>query len=883
MRTVTPEFKQRIMNDSRDLKMKAIFNGHQEIDGHYLKNVTIHEVSNGIETLTIGSLCTNSINIQMYNPQNIPFINSSVEVFIGMKINKDIEWINMGTFFISEIHKENDYEVTLEGYDISTLLNADYLPQIDYPAPLKSVVEDICQQCHITLKKDVYDDFIIDTPQEVSCKDMICYMAALMGKNVRINRENQLEFFWYQDNDYCIDDSMIFIDQYKNTNSLLTISSLTSGTEENVMNCGSGYGITFMNPYMTQERLEKLFPLFNGLTYQPCELKWRGDPSLEVSDILKVKEQNILIMENTIVFDGGMSSTIECRGQNEKEVAMSQSPTDIKLKKIYHTLLQSYKDITENILGHQGGYYHIDIDDNGYPIGWTIMNTPTLRADTHLWKMSMGGFGYSEDGGKTLKNFAFDLDGNFSANVINTGILKGDEFDLNLETGSIFIGERDSQGEIVHPVFSYDKEKGLYIQAISEIKNEVNVIKNKIHVDILSNFVNNQTFDEQPRHYYPDYTTNPLKLTAVIKDTLQDIVAEGKVVWKRKGASEQDYSDLLIGEMSENNVLTIHHNLEESVEYIAYVTVMTKEQVELTAEARLTINLNTLNETKINGEICSIEASSTAFIEKEGNYSPGNISLIPHFMNCYFDLWSFSTDMGLNYTQIEPKVISLDDTSHIYETNVSGMTFNSETNELLIAYDCECFNISNIVVFKLKGDVEDANNTFALTKESDIATQVNQIVTDMNELSQQYHSIIQDLDTMNGTITTKVEGMESKYNGDIEEINKKLTTVIQTSESIEEQFQTLKEIIDENGSDLQTITTYIRKTAKGIEVGELEANVKTLMGTSYFAILFNDEEVMKLEQNLLTIERIKALSVFQLGNAIFTTKDYGFDITWGGE
>lgn len=125
--------------------------------------------------------------------------------------------------------------------------------------------------------------------------------------------------------------------------------------------------------------------------------------------------------------------------------------------------------------------------------------------------------------------------------------------------------------------------------------------------------------------------------------------------------------------------------------------------------------------------------------------------------------------------------------------------------------------------------------------------------------------------------------METKYNGNIEEINKKLTTVIQTSESIEEQYQTLKEIIDENGSDLQTITTYIRKTAKGIEVGELEANVKTLMAPSYFAILFNDEEVMKLEQNLLTIERIKALSVFQLGDAIFTTKANGFDITWGGQ
>ena len=116
----------------------------------------------------------------------------------------------------------------------------------------------------------------------------------------------------------------------------------------------------------------------------------------------------------------------------------------------------------------------------------------------------------------------------------------------------------------------------------------------------------------------------------------------------------------------------------------------------------------------------------------------------------------------------------------------------------------------------------------------------------------------------------------------MQEINKQLTQIVQTSHSIEEQFQTLKKTVDSNGEDLQTITTYIRKTAKGIEVGELDANVKTLMGTSYFAILFNDEEVMKLEQNLLTIDRIKSRLSFELGQAIFTVKDYGFDMTWGG-
>jgi len=496
----------------------------------------------------------------------------------------------------------------------------------------------------------------------------------------------------------------------------------------------------------------------------------------------------------------------------------------------------------------------------------------------------MGGFGYSEDGGKTFKNIAFDLNGNFSANVINTGILIGDEFELNLETGSILIGERDSQGKIVNPVFSYDKNKGLYIKAISELKNEVNRIQNTIHVSLQSNFVNNQTFDEQSHHYYPDYTITPLKITAIVKDTLQNEVVNASISWKRKGQNDKDYGDLILGENANHEVLTIQHNLEESVEYIAYATVKTIDQVELKAEGQMTINLNTLNETKIVGEMCSIEASAHAFIEEENNYNPGNISLTPHFFNCHYDLWSISTDLGLSYINIEPTASPIDEeNSHIFETNILGITFNDDTKELIIIPECECFNYSNIIVFKLKGDVEDANDTIAITKENDIATQVQQIITDINQLSKQYNNVVQELDSVNGTMTSKVENIESKYNGNIEEINKKLTSVIQTSESIEEQYQTLKEIVNENGSDLQTITTYIRKTAKGIEVGELGANIKTLMATNHFAILFGGEEAMKLEHNLLTIKGINALSKIQLGNVILASKDYGFDISWGGK
>lgn len=480
----TQEYKDTILSHHRQMKMKVIVNGRQEIDGHYLKNVVIHEVSNGSDNLTIGSICSHSIKMNLFDSGDIIYDNASVDVFIGLELTDIMEWVPMGRFIIHEVNRENQYEVTLEGFDNTSLLNVDYIPNITYPALLKDVVEDITSQCHLQMKEIDLEDITIDVPLEVTCKEMLSYMASLMGKNARMNRSNQLEFFWYEDSQYIIQLEDQFELGYKKTNQELKITSLTSGSEENTLVSGSGYGITFANPYMTQERLDSLFERLNGFSYTPCTLKWRGDPAIEVGDILYAQEtinQNnrLIIMDNTITFDGGMSSSIESKGQNEKEVAMSKSPTEIKLKKLYNTLIESYKNTTETILGHKGGHYIIDTDEDGYPSGWTIMDTPTLRDDTHLWKMSMGGFGFSDDGGKTFKNFAFDLDGNFTANAITTGVLTGEKFELDLENGTILIGERNEEGVIDDPYLKFDDEI-FYVKGISEVEGRVHVLESSV-------------------------------------------------------------------------------------------------------------------------------------------------------------------------------------------------------------------------------------------------------------------------------------------------------------------------------------------------------------------------------------------------------------------
>lgn len=71
------------------------------------------------------------------------------------------------------------------------------------------------------------------------------------------------------------------------------------------------------NPYIYREAL--LTPIqqyYSGLSFYPCEVKYRGNPALDAGDIIKVTDQsgnlkNAIITSHTIKISGGMSATIE--------------------------------------------------------------------------------------------------------------------------------------------------------------------------------------------------------------------------------------------------------------------------------------------------------------------------------------------------------------------------------------------------------------------------------------------------------------------------------------------------------------------------------------------------------------------------------------------
>ncbi len=480
------EFNSSVIAQDRVINAKVIFNGTTELINEVI-SVVLDEISCSESTLKIGEINTNKATVKFKMPDNkIPLKNSTVKIYSGV----NGVYVCKGTYYTAEIDKSDNSDIVIvTAYDSSYRLNKTYEPSIEYPNSLSNVINDICSQCNILHDiKNIPDITIDGYIDNITCKQFLGYMTGLMGCNGTINPDDKLIAYWYKDCGIEITYDLQFMNGFnRTTDEDIVINSLTCGDSENVLVAGNGFGITFENPYMKQEILDSIFERIKGFTYTPCTVEWRGNPALEITDIVKVEDKNgvlhnVLLSEHTIVLTG-MKSSVTCKGETEIDTVMNQSPTDIKLNKLYATLTNAFKNTTDKILGNQGGYYRIDMNDEGFPSGWTIMNTPELRDDTHLWRFTAGGLGYSEDGGKTFKNLAFDLDGNFNANVITTGILQGEMFELDLQTGVIKIGKRDSEGEISNPSFYLNEKGELTIKAFEEIKEELQAKKYLVSIE----------------------------------------------------------------------------------------------------------------------------------------------------------------------------------------------------------------------------------------------------------------------------------------------------------------------------------------------------------------------------------------------------------------
>ena len=469
MYNVSTAFHTAFADYGREIKGKVIFNGQTELDGNYVQEITATPAFDSSDGISVGSACSGRCKIRIYKTDEplrlsggyfVPYIGiytggggtSAVagvavagKAVVGTSVPADgVEYVPLGRYYIPADGIEDlKHSWDITGYDQMALLTDQYAPQIDFPATPESMLADVCAQCGLLPPAATFPDMQIESAFEGTFRQQLGWLAGLCGQSARFDRDGNLVFRWYTSTGFKISrDNQYLSGLTRTADGPFTVSSLTTGTEDSPITSGTGQGISSTNPYMNQAVADLILPEVET-SYTPCDVKWRGDPSVEVGDIVQVEGDHgewldVCIMEQEIHLYGGLSTTSHSYAPQDAEYAV-ESPTEQRIKRAYEGLAKAMQDATERIIGAKGGYYEITLDEQGFPTGWTIRDTPTITPTTKMWIMSSGGLGFSKDGGATVSGVALTMDGAVNADSITAGQMSAERVTINGQTLSDFI------------------------------------------------------------------------------------------------------------------------------------------------------------------------------------------------------------------------------------------------------------------------------------------------------------------------------------------------------------------------------------------------------------------------------------------------------------
>lgn len=542
MHTVTDAFNAACSAPGREITSKVNFNGTTDLPASEIQEVVVTEQFGSSDGVTIGAAFSSQCKVVIYKQTPaLPLSGGNFTPYAGIMVNGAAQFVPKGKFYIPSdgVEKTGDLWLTITGYDRMSGLTAEYVPTVPFPATPTQILIDVCTQAHVTAPSVTMPDIQIAAPYSGSLRQQLGWLAGLIGCNAKFDATGNLVFCWYADSGLMLGWDVQYMDGLELTaDGAFTINSLLTGTEENPISVGTGLGITATNPYMTVEQATVVLAQISGKFLMPCKIKWRGNPAVEAGDSVTVtgrdgKAMTVYVMEQRMTIKGGMSADITCYGPEDAEYAV-ESPTQKKVQQQYNDVRKAFRDATERIIGAKGGYFEITYDDDGFPTGWVIRNTPSVEDDTKMWIMSAGGLGYSSDGGKTVTDIALTDDGKILGSAL---IIKQDDVDGLSAALSAINGELTSKITRAEAESEIKQTADALIVRITGLDDDLQLITKSFHVGDDGLVIGE--------------TDNPIKLR-LDNDTLQflrDNVAELEITADGVVAKRLTVSTIMIGEV----------------------------------------------------------------------------------------------------------------------------------------------------------------------------------------------------------------------------------------------------------------------------------------------------------------------------------------------
>lgn len=423
------------------------------------------------------------------------------------KANDSFFYIPCGYYKVDKPETDDDWRtVSITAYDCIDEMTGKWNTSLSMPSNAYLLLEEIATRYGLALdvESGVLAEMKSRTVTEAQAlvltayteREVCGFLAGLFGANARINTVGKLAVKRYQNSptdDFCILAAVQWQNGFKKSSEEeFVVNSVTSGIDDAVFTAGTGAGISFANPIITEDEISAVYDVYADVSFQPSSCEWRGNPCVECGDTVAVTDRNgnsytVLVASQVIDLTGGLSMNTHCPG-GDSEISFDtvDERTRAALNRQYTALQQAIIDASNALNGARGGYYEVlDNDNDGNPDGWLIKQFQDGSGG--LIRANYEGIGLSLDGGKTYRT-AIGFEG-INADCITTGKLNAERIDtstlvvglgnvegLDTELKTLLQATEDAESKATNAQSTADATN-LILSGITAQENGVTVVK----------------------------------------------------------------------------------------------------------------------------------------------------------------------------------------------------------------------------------------------------------------------------------------------------------------------------------------------------------------------------------------------------------------------
>ena len=355
---------------TQKLYTKVVY-GSTTIGAEQVKKCVYSGSFGGADTVTIGGVTASMVTLTLSGAHNLR--DKTITVSIGADVSGTVQYVPLGTFVVATC-KQVDDTTTVTAYDAAYYaLGGTYTPTVSSGATVAAVLSDVATQCGLTLATlpaAALTTAVTGDLTGKTCRDMVGYLAALVGCNALIDRDGKLALRWfaasgqsYSPSDYynaglsidgastlaCIQATAEVTTTDADGNTSVTTNAYTAG--------GTGVGISIQNPYMTQVILDAVWASIGGLAYTVGSCDIFHGLLTEPGDLVTITDKagvahTLAVMSLTMTIDGGCKTTLRATGESTTDAgAAMQGSLGGKVSQLVVDLAKVKQLIIEDVNG----------------------------------------------------------------------------------------------------------------------------------------------------------------------------------------------------------------------------------------------------------------------------------------------------------------------------------------------------------------------------------------------------------------------------------------------------------------------------------------------------------------------------------------------------